>query len=263
MRSVQEGPAMVFTCPECGQGMEAPNSAVGKKLLCPSCGFTFVARLPKAIVVGEAREDVSDVSHAEEESQDADILGPASGEAPAPADAAAGGPEAPASAPAAAMGGFRGGRRSRRRATADALARLAAGEPVGEDEEAPHPPMPPGWYLEEPDGLKGPYTSLQISTAMYQGSMPADATLWHSTKRLRVKVRQVRQLVQKIREDRERAEAARAQDAKGPVAEVDEEPQQADQGPGEDELNPTDALSLLAEAARKPPSGQGKADGAG
>lgn len=266
---------MVFTCPECGQGMEAPNSAVGKKLLCPSCQFTFVAKLPKATVVGEADEDVSDVYPAEDDFDDAEILGPAGGDPFPSVYAPEGGPAAPGYAPppappASPRGGFRGGRRSRRRATADALARLAAGEPVGEEAESRHPPMPPGWYLEAPDGLKGPYTSLDISKAMYQGSMPLDAMLWHSTKNVRVKVREVRELVQKLGDEKKRAKAAasaraaeavkaaqaerdkKAKRAARPVAKPEPEGEEpAEDRPRQTRDTPaTDALSLLAQAAR-------------
>ena len=266
---------MIFACPDCGQGMEAPNSAVGKKLLCPSCQFTFVARLPKATVVGEADEDVGDVHPAADDYDDAEILGPAGGDPFPSVYTREGGPTAPGYAPPPApparpMGGFRGGRRSRSQAMTDALARLAAGEPVGEEAESRHPPMPPGWYLEDLDGLKGPYTSLDISKAMYQGSMPSDAMLWHSTKNVRVKVREVRDLVRKIGDEKKRAKSAasaraaeavraaqaektkKAKKAARPVAKPepeDEEP--AEDRPPQTQGTPaTDALSLLAQAAR-------------
>ena len=279
---------MVFTCPECGQGMEAPNSAVGKKLLCPSCQFTFVATLPKATVLGEDDSGgVTDVYPANGGFVEAEILGPAEpsygpvgGDPFPPINAPPSGPPPGYVAPPQRQqagprrGGFGGGgRRSRRRATADALARLATGEHVGEQEPSHHPPMPPGWYLEEPDGLKGPYTSLDISKAMQTGSMPSDAMLWHSTKQIRVKVREVRELVQKIRDEKRRAKAAasaRAEQAvraaqaektkkakkagktARPVAKPEPQPQEAppnqDEQPAQGE--PADALSLLAQAAR-------------
>ncbi len=42
---------MIIVCTKCRQEMEAPVSAVGKKVRCPICGNVFVASLPKAQVL--------------------------------------------------------------------------------------------------------------------------------------------------------------------------------------------------------------------
>lgn len=49
---------MIIHCPQCNRDIEAPNTALGKRVQCPLCGQAFTATLPKARVM----EDVSPTS---------------------------------------------------------------------------------------------------------------------------------------------------------------------------------------------------------
>lgn len=54
---------MIIRCPSCHHDMEAPDSAIGKKVKCPTCTAAFTAELPKAQVIDDARLDGEAVGH--------------------------------------------------------------------------------------------------------------------------------------------------------------------------------------------------------
>ncbi|MCY2924590.1 MAG: hypothetical protein NT031_03995, partial [Planctomycetota bacterium] len=45
---------MIIHCPQCSRDIEAPNTALGKRVQCPLCGQAFTATLPRAVVMEEA-----------------------------------------------------------------------------------------------------------------------------------------------------------------------------------------------------------------
>ena len=45
---------MIIHCPQCNRDIEAPNTALSKRVQCPLCGQAFTATLPKAVVLEDA-----------------------------------------------------------------------------------------------------------------------------------------------------------------------------------------------------------------
>ena len=176
---------MVITCQQCGQYMEAPNSAVGKRVKCPSCGHLFRAALPWATVLdddmpvgGTATDDQPAAAPpaAEEPAAPAE---PAEEPAPPPADEP---PAAPAEEEYAEAEILDDGGD----AIPEGIPLSPDGTPVTKGDvltlaqagpAAPAPPEEVQWYAATGEGQIGPMTSRQIVLAAREGKITRETML--------------------------------------------------------------------------------------